>query len=104
AVRWMGWQTALKPAYEPVILARKPLGGTVAATVLAHGTGGLNIDACRIDDEGEKRADRVNSVTLGSSSGAILNAGAPVTLKQHALGRWPANVLHDDSAEVERYL
>src|SRR5699024_6993797 len=49
AQRWDGWGTALKPAIEPIILARKPLSGTVAANVLAHGVGGLNIDACRVE-------------------------------------------------------
>src|SRR5699024_2916752 len=48
AQRWDGWGTALKPAIEPIILARKPLDGTVANNVLAHGVGGLNIDACRV--------------------------------------------------------
>lgn len=48
ALQWQGWGTALKPAWEPICLARKPLIGTVAANVLAHGTGGLNIDGCRV--------------------------------------------------------
>jgi len=48
---WSGWGTALKPAWEPVIVARKPLVGTVAANVLAHGTGALNIDGCRVPGE-----------------------------------------------------
>jgi len=51
AKRWQGWGTALKPASEPIVVARKPLTGTVAANVLAHGTGALNIDACRVDVE-----------------------------------------------------
>src|SRR5699024_11234271 len=53
AARWGGWGTALKPAIEPIILARKPLSGTVAQNVLAHGVGGLNIDACRVHCEDE---------------------------------------------------
>jgi hypothetical protein len=48
AAAWSGWGTALKPAFEPIILARKPLDGTVAANTLKHGCGGLNIDACRV--------------------------------------------------------
>jgi hypothetical protein len=48
AQQWQGWGTALKPAFEPIVVARKPLIGTVAENVLAHGTGGLNIDGCRI--------------------------------------------------------
>tara|TARA_R110002012_G_scaffold315010_1_gene528259 strand:- start:5 stop:1060 length:1056 start_codon:yes stop_codon:yes gene_type:complete len=48
---WEGWGTALKPAHEPIVMARKPLAGTVAQTVLDHGTGGINIDECRVGDE-----------------------------------------------------
>src|ERR1019366_8693354 len=48
AKKWAGWGTALKPAHEPIVLARKPLIGTVAANVLAHGTGALNIDGSRV--------------------------------------------------------
>src|SRR5690606_14764012 len=51
AERWQGWGTALKPAFEPVVVARKPLAGTVAADVLAHGTGALDIDGCRVGDQ-----------------------------------------------------
>src|SRR5690606_18924336 len=51
AERWQGWGTALKPAFEPIVVGRKPLDGTVAANVLAHGTGALNIDACRVEGE-----------------------------------------------------
>jgi DNA modification methylase len=50
AERWQGWGTALKPAHEPIVLARKPLSGTVSANVLAHGTGALNVDGCRIGE------------------------------------------------------
>src|SRR5690606_125131 len=48
AERWQGWGTALKPAFEPIVVGRKPLAGTVAANVLEHGTGALNIDGCRV--------------------------------------------------------
>src|SRR5204862_7453889 len=54
AAAWKGWGTALKPAHEPICVARKPLVGTVARNVLAHGTGALNIDGCRIATDGEK--------------------------------------------------
>jgi DNA modification methylase len=77
---WQGWGTALKPAWEPIILARKPLQGTVAANVLKHGTGALNIDGCRVEAE----PDMQGSKCIGT----------------HALGRWPANVIHDGSDEV----
>jgi site-specific DNA-methyltransferase (adenine-specific) len=54
AERWQGWGTALKPAFEPVVVARKPLSGTVAQTVLTHGTGAINVDACRIEGEADR--------------------------------------------------
>jgi hypothetical protein len=58
ARQWQGWGTALKPASEPIIVARKPLTGTVAATVLAHGTGALNVDACRVGRTSGRRSAR----------------------------------------------
>jgi hypothetical protein len=64
ASEWEGWGTALKPAHEPIVVARKPLSGTVAATVLEHGTGALNVDGCRIGTgegggrDGEASAER----------------------------------------------
>src|SRR5690625_7244951 len=64
ANEWSGWGTALKPAFEPIVVARKPLTGTVAGNVLAHGTGALNIDACRVEGEPWKahRATGLGSV------------------------------------------
>jgi len=93
--QWRGWGTALKPALEPIVLARKPLAGTVAANVLQHGTGALNIDASRVGtgkDKGiwpisERRHDDVTS-TL------------PPTPTDTSKGRWPANVIVDGSEEV----
>jgi site-specific DNA-methyltransferase (adenine-specific) len=98
AKQWEGWGTALKPALEPITMARKPLIGTVAENVLAHGTGGLNIDGCRV-------AGVVPQVIQGGqrSSGGIMNAngGERGTLSQpHDAGRWPANLIHDGSDEV----
>jgi site-specific DNA-methyltransferase (adenine-specific) len=98
AEQWQGWGTALKPALEPITVARKPLIGTVAENVLAHGTGGLNIDGCRV-------AGVVPQVIQGGqlSSGGIMNAngGERGTLSQpHDAGRWPANLIHDGSDEV----
>jgi site-specific DNA-methyltransferase (adenine-specific) len=98
AKQWEGWGTALKPAFEPVVVARKPLIGTVAANVLAHGTGGLNIDASRIgtDSVGWQGAGRAVSATTGASQGGEqggYNYGdgeaRPVS------GRWPANIILD---------
>ncbi|KKM86567.1 hypothetical protein LCGC14_1277690 [marine sediment metagenome] len=94
AKQWDGWGTALKPAWEPIILARKPLKGTVAANVLEHGTGGLNIDGCRIAGKYETR----ERDTGGGASmfGTGKGGGAFVPTE----GRWPANVVHDGSEEV----
>jgi len=89
ARQWSGWGTALKPAVEPAVLARKPLSGTVAANVLEHGTGGLNIDGCRIAPGDEAWPGPQDEV-----------APAPA-----AAGRWPANLYHcpkPSTAERER--
>jgi len=95
AQRWQGWGTALKPAFEPIMVARKPLAGTVAGNVLAHGTGALNIDGCRVGDE-----ERYNPAAANKAGGAALNmsaAGMPVADGRVASGRWPANVVLDDT-------
>lgn len=76
ARQWEGWGTALKPALEPITVARKPFKVTVADNVRAHGTGALNIDGCRI--EGGSKCDGITTS-----------------------GRWPANLIHDGSAEVD---
>jgi DNA modification methylase len=91
---WQGWGTALKPAWEPICLARKPLIGTVAANVLEHGTGALNIDGCRVPGAYETR-DRDNS---GGAS--MFGTGAGGGAFVPANGRWPANLIHDGSDEV----
>lgn len=106
AKQWQGWGTALKPAFEPIVVARKPIRGTVAGNVIKHGTGALNIDACRIGDNGGARRGpddlgvrgRPNDV-LGA--GLDLGNAAP---RVPGLGRWPANVLLDDhqAAELDR--
>lgn len=98
AQQWSGWGTALKPAYEPIILARKPLEGTVAENVLQHGCGGLNVDGCRIPMNGDNsnfRKDKSGGCKFfmdGDSRGQTEWSGQ--------LGRWPANVIHDGSEEV----
>lgn len=88
--------TALKPAVEPIILARKPLSGTVAANVLAHGTGALNVGACRVGDEGG------TSGAGPGPAGVIYSQGLNGSFGQlvPGLGRWPANVVHDGSPQV----
>lgn len=99
--RWQGWGTALKPAFEPIVLARKPLAGTVAENLERYGVGALNIDGCRIpggeggDREGEESAER-----RYTERGATNFAPTPGPRGGDARGRWPANVLHDGSDEV----
>jgi len=102
AKQWQGWGTALKPALEPITVARKPFPGTVAANVLEHGTGAMNIDGCRVGTEEDltrlqsktalfaqeqrpwkDRIDLQNRQTVGSTT-----------------GRFPANLIHDGSDEV----
>lgn len=104
ARQWQGWGTALKPAHEPIVVARKPLVGTVATNVLAHGTGALNIDGCRV---GYLPDERVQTF-WNNRGGATINAGESVGTKPKtgedaydpSKGRWPANLIHDGSEEV----
>ena len=97
AKQWDGWGTALKPAIEPIILARKPLDGTVANNVLSHGVGGLNIDACRVGtDEDTSRTPSV----VGDTS-APMGRGIAMGGRGHSAGRFPANVLLDEHAAKE---
>ena len=94
AVRWDGWGTALKPASEPIVVARKPLAGTVAMNVMLHGTGALNIDATRV---------ATSDVLVGSGTPPMKYSGAnarpfhdgtePRGVNQNPAGRWPANVV-----------
>lgn len=99
AAAFDGFGTALKPAFEPIVLARKPLSeGTVAANVLRWRTGALNIDASRVP--GEPTGIRNNNVSLGSASGGIYGTAGGFVSEGHAAGRWPANVVHDGSDEV----
>lgn len=103
AKQWDGWGTALKPAWEPIILARKPLTGTVAANVLEHGTGGLNIDGCRVGGGDPRRIDNYPSVGNHgciSRTGEGSHAGEQYETRLTTQGRWPANVVHDGSEEV----
>ena len=99
ARRWDGWNTQLKPAQEPIVLARKPLDGTVAANVLAHGVGGLNIDACRVGSERRTYTPRLTKSDLLNDDGweKIGTTAAAVS----ASGRFPANVLLDEHAAKE---
>lgn len=97
AREWEGWGTALKPAWEPIVLARKPLAGTVAANVLQHNTGALNIDASRIETTESWEGRDLPNAKDGVTWGGTLNASSS---SSHPLGRWPANIITDGSAEV----
>lgn len=95
--RRAGWGTALKPGHEPIVMARRPLIGSVAANVLAHGTGALNIDACRI--AGKPRTTHVEGNRTGAQDGR--RAYSQMTeghVSEGAEGRWPANLVLDEAA------
>lgn len=101
AAEWQGWGTALKPAYEPIILARKPLDGTVAENVIAHGTGALNIDGCRVETADKLAGSGTPPLQYGGANHRPFHDRAePRGINQSPLGRWPANVVHDGSEEV----
>jgi site-specific DNA-methyltransferase (adenine-specific) len=114
ARQWSGWGTALKPAWEPIIVARKPLCGTVAENVLRHGTGGINVDGCRVgtsDSLGGGAQKRVAIEGKGEGwqrpwmhdADAVAAHAKRVNAnvaRAEALGRWPANVILDGSDEV----
>lgn len=93
--QWEGWGTALKPAHEPICVARKPLAGTVAENVMQFGTGGMNIDNCRIDSDGShkrKYQPTNNERKIFSKQKGFIPTNAE--------GRFPANFVHDGSDEV----
>lgn len=115
AKEWAGWGTALKPSMETITMARKPLGeGTVAANVLAWGTGGINVDGCRVEATGERLGGGgENRATFAGKDGwgrpwmqdekkaAIHSAKVKSNVeKASSAGRWPANFVHDGSDEV----
>jgi site-specific DNA-methyltransferase (adenine-specific) len=97
AKQWEGWGTALKPAFEPIVVARKPLIGTVAENVLTHGTGGLNIDGSRIATD-EVITNHSRSADSATSKGKYGDSSAQETHQTDGqkLGRWPANVILDE--------
>ena len=93
------WGTALKPAFEPIVVARKPIAGTVAANIHVHGTGGLNIEACRVGDEA-----RVNQPGSTNPRVAMSDGWRDDAEPREVAGRWPTNVLLDEhqAAELDR--
>jgi len=111
AEQWEGWGTALKPAWEPIILARKPLEGTLADNVLRHGTGAININGTSIpvdpndpinDAVWTTRESRINPGTVGFCTSN--DVGDKRAAKPEGRGRWPANFIHDGGPEVEALL
>lgn len=86
ARQWQGWGTALKPALEPITVARKPLVGTVAANVLAHGTGAINVDGCRVSGESTRRTNTAEMGYHGGNLASEYQTGSDA-------GRWPANLI-----------
>lgn len=94
ARQWQGWGTALKPALEPITVARKPLIGTVADNVQQYGTGALNIDDCRVEAERPTGWGGGGSALYEGGLSRDGGAARPVD------GRWPANLIHDGSAEA----
>ena len=94
---WEGWGTALKPAHEPIVLARKPISeNSIVANVLKHRTGGINIDTCRI--EGEKQTRDSNPVMNSGKYAQNENADREETTPD-TKGRFPANVMHNGLQE-----
>jgi site-specific DNA-methyltransferase (adenine-specific) len=113
AQRWNGWGTALKPSHEPIVLARKPLIGTVAANVQQHGTGALNVDGCRMQTNGEQLATPQSDPTkrqgevgtdLGITEASVEDfqrAQAESIERTNTLGRWPAKTILSPEAAAE---
>lgn len=98
---WEGWGTALKPAHEPICVARKPLAlGTVAANVMAWGVGGINIDGCRVGTEPPAPRNAPKKIMRGGKFHAAADAETEMSHYNPTLGRWPANLIHDGSDEV----
>lgn len=97
AKQWEGFGTALKPAHEPICVARKPLDGTTLDNILAHGTGALNIDECRIDGRERTNYGLKNSKR---THGATYSTPSESANFDSSKGRWPANLIHDGSDEV----
>ena len=101
ATAWNGWGTCLKPAVEPIVVARKPLDGTVATNILKYGTGAINIDGCRVPT-GEYISNHSRSEESAKSKGIYRNSTAQETHQtpSQAIGRFPTNLIHDGSDEV----
>lgn len=92
---WQGWGTALKPALEPITLARKPLEGTVAENVLKWHTGAVNVDGCRVET-----GDNLGRINNPTATWGTYGSGPNRAALGEVTGRWPANLIHDGSEEV----
>jgi len=99
AARWEGWGTALKPAWEPVCVARKPLAGTVAQNVLQYGTGAFNLAACKVGDD-TSRGDRYNGKAAHGDSDGYRLGNRPDPWEADE-GRWPPNLVLGETAAAE---
>ena len=104
--KYEGWGTALKPAHEPIVMARKPFKGSVANNVLEHGTGGINIDECRVEtnpniDDMLKKVERKQRVSETWEKGSGFKNEDNSLTGVRTEGRFPANVMHDGSQVVE---
>jgi site-specific DNA-methyltransferase (adenine-specific) len=106
AQQWSGWGTALKPALEPITMARKPFSSTVAANVIQYGTGAINVDGCRVkidDDDPIHKAvwtSRPSKIGLSSVGFVTSNKDGDRRACETSKGRWPANIIHDGSNEA----
>ena len=97
AEKWDGWGTALKPAHEPIVMARKPFKGPCFRNVLEHGTGAINIDDCRVG----VTEQRFNKPASSLGNGKTMAGGLAKAIDgNYVNGRWPANLIHDGSDEV----
>jgi DNA modification methylase len=95
--QWAGWGTALKPAFEPIVVARKPLAGTIAQNVLTHGTGALNVDGCRVESGPRPLLQNTGGKQEAPAGGFAGKTGS-ISLGTTTQGRWPPNVVLDGAA------
>ena len=104
ARQWQGWGTALKPALEPITVARKPFKGTVAANVLEWGTGAINIDGARVQTDDNLNGGAYSNGTKDLSKATSYSTGVSAGVFVQPAGRWPANLIHDGSDEPTELL